>query len=67
MADRQFIEQFASGSEGLLHHLLETNQISGNRIKAASSGLEGTLEGLKLLESGKVSTKLHEGGITINR
>lgn len=52
--DRQWMLQFTSGDKGLFYHLLENKLISGNRIKTLSGGLDGVIEGLKLLEEGKV-------------
>lgn len=47
--------QFANGKEGLFYHLLSNKLISGNRIKTLEGGLGGIIDGLKLLEEGKVS------------
>ena len=46
--------QFTSGDQGLFYHLLQNKLITGNRIKTLPGGLDGIIEGLKLLEEGKV-------------
>jgi len=58
--DRKWMLQFTNGDQGLFYHLLNNKLISGNRIKPLDGGLGGVIEGLKLLEEGKVShSQLH--------
>lgn len=54
--DRKWMLQFANGDQGLFYHLLENKLINENRIKSNEGGLAGVIEGLKLLEEGKVSS-----------
>jgi hypothetical protein len=55
--DRKWMLQFTSGDQGLFYHLLHNKLISGNRIKVLDGGFNGIIEGLSLLEEGKVRTR----------
>lgn len=59
--------QFTSGDQGLFYHLLQNKLITGNRIKTLPGGLDGIIEGLKLLEEGKVRLILLTLGIGASR
>lgn len=52
--DRAWMLQFTTGDQGLFYHLLDSNVVQGNRIKTLPGGLAGIIDGLKLLEEGKV-------------
>jgi hypothetical protein len=52
--DREWMLQFTSGDKGLFYHLLANKLVSGNRIKTLDGGIGGIVDGLKMLEEGKV-------------
>ena len=52
--DRAWMLQFTTGDQGLFYHLLDSKLVQGNKIKTLPGGLAGIIDGLKLLEEGKV-------------